>query len=259
MVGGVILTPLWCWTFHKDGVLVVWRWHFKFYLAVLSPLEVFHSTVQNASLATLTGQHSQLLVKRVAHRLCWTSHLLYVDGTSGSTWHQLKLYTWQRLKCLAQVGIHPQSTSNLHDISTSLPTSLNLFSNTDDIIFAHSSSAGSNPVGPTTSVGSSTYSGTPIREYTVLYIVNIVIITVHLYIQWQFSTVVSPSSRPLDSACVLPQVCAQTDGQVSKQHLVMPWQYGLSVSWQSLCACTSSCLCLALASVQVIYQALYSG
>ena len=113
---------------------------------------------------------------------------------------------------------------------TSLPTSLNLPSNADDIMFTRSSSAGGNPVGPTTSVGSYTHSVTPIREYTVLYIVNIVITTVHPYIQWQFSTVVSPSSRPLDSACVLPQVCAQTDGQASKQHLVMPWQYGLSVS-----------------------------
>ena len=25
MDGGVIKTPLWCWTFPKDGVLVVWR------------------------------------------------------------------------------------------------------------------------------------------------------------------------------------------------------------------------------------------
>ena len=154
---------------------------------------------------------------------------------------------------MAQVGIHPQSTMNLHDMLTPLPTSCTLPSIPGDIIFTHSSSAGGNPVGPTTSVGSSTHSVTPIREYTVHFIVNIVIITVHLYIQWQFSTVVSPSSRPLDTACVLPQVCAQTDGQVSKQHRVMPWQYGLSVSWQSLCACTSSCLCLALALVQVIY------
>ena len=28
MYGWIILTPLWCWTFPKDGVLVVWRWHF---------------------------------------------------------------------------------------------------------------------------------------------------------------------------------------------------------------------------------------
>ena len=100
--------------------------------------------------------------------------------------------TCKRLKCLAQVGIHPQSTMNLHDMLTSLPASLNLPSNTGDIIYTQPSSAGSNPASPTTSVSSSTYSVTPISEYTVIYLVNIVIITDHMYIQWQFRTVVSP-------------------------------------------------------------------
>ena len=54
-------------------------------------------------------------------------------------------------------------TRNLHDM---LPTSLNLFSVPDDSICTHPPSAGGNLVSPTTSVGSSTDSVTPISEYT---------------------------------------------------------------------------------------------
>ena len=59
-------------------------------------------------------------------------------------------------------------TRNLHDMLTSLLTSLNLSSVTDDSICTHPSSAGGDPASPTTSVGSSTNSVTPISEYTIL-------------------------------------------------------------------------------------------
>ena len=59
-------------------------------------------------------------------------------------------------------------TRNLHDMLTPLLTSLNLSSVTDDSICTHPSSAGGNPASPTTSVNSSTYSVTPISEYTML-------------------------------------------------------------------------------------------
>ena len=57
---------------------------------------------------------------------------------------------------------------NLHDMLTPLLTSLNLSSVTDDSICTHPSSAGGDPASPTTSVGSSTYSASPISEYTML-------------------------------------------------------------------------------------------
>ena len=56
-------------------------------------------------------------------------------------------------------------TRNFHDMLT---TSLNLPSITDDSICTHPSSAGGNPVSPTSSVSSSTHPVTPIREYTML-------------------------------------------------------------------------------------------
>ena len=59
-------------------------------------------------------------------------------------------------------------TRDLHDMLTPLPTSLNLSSVTDDSICTHPSSAGGHPASPTTSVGSSTYSASPISEYTIL-------------------------------------------------------------------------------------------
>ena len=58
-------------------------------------------------------------------------------------------------------------TRNLHDMLTPLLTSLNLSSVTDDSICTHPSSAGGDPASPTTSVGSSTNSVTPISEYTI--------------------------------------------------------------------------------------------
>ena len=58
-------------------------------------------------------------------------------------------------------------TMNLHDMLTPLPSSLNLSSVTDDSICTHPSSAGGDPASPTTSVGSSTYSVSPISEYTI--------------------------------------------------------------------------------------------
>ena len=59
-------------------------------------------------------------------------------------------------------------TRNLHDVLTPLPASLNLPSVTDDSICRHPSSAGDDPASPTTSVGSSTYSASPISEYAIL-------------------------------------------------------------------------------------------
>ena len=59
-------------------------------------------------------------------------------------------------------------TRNLHDMLTPLLTSLNFSSVTDDSICTHPSSAGGDPASPTTSVGSSTDSVTPISEYTML-------------------------------------------------------------------------------------------
>ena len=59
-------------------------------------------------------------------------------------------------------------TRNLHDMLTPLLTPLNLSSVTDDSICTHPSSAGRDPASPTTSVSSSTYSVTPISEYTML-------------------------------------------------------------------------------------------
>ena len=59
-------------------------------------------------------------------------------------------------------------TRDLHDMLTTLLTSLNLFSFTDDSICTHPSSAGGDPASPTTSVGLSTYSASPISEYTIL-------------------------------------------------------------------------------------------
>ena len=60
-------------------------------------------------------------------------------------------------------------TRTLHDMLTSLSTSLNLSSSvTDDIICTHPPSAGGDPASPTTSVGSSTYSVTSTCEYTIL-------------------------------------------------------------------------------------------
>ena len=59
-------------------------------------------------------------------------------------------------------------TRNLHDMLSPLLTSLHLSSVTDDSICTHPSSAGGDPSRPTTSVGSSTYSVTPISEYTTL-------------------------------------------------------------------------------------------
>ena len=58
-------------------------------------------------------------------------------------------------------------TRDLHDMLTTLLTSLNLSSVTDDSICTHSSSAGGDPASPTTSVGTSTYSFTPISQYTI--------------------------------------------------------------------------------------------
>ena len=58
-------------------------------------------------------------------------------------------------------------TRNLHDMLTPLLASLNLSSVTDDSICTHPSSAGGDPASPTTSVGSSTYSVSPISEYTI--------------------------------------------------------------------------------------------
>ena len=59
--------------------------------------------------------------------------------------------------------------THLHNMSTPLTTtSLNLSSVTDDSICTHSPSAGGKPACPTTSVGSSTYSVTSTREYTIL-------------------------------------------------------------------------------------------
>ena len=59
-------------------------------------------------------------------------------------------------------------TRNLHDMLTPLLTSLNLSTATDDSICTHPSSADGDPASPTTSVGSSTYSTSPISEYTIL-------------------------------------------------------------------------------------------
>ena len=59
-------------------------------------------------------------------------------------------------------------TRNLHDMLTPLLTSLNLSSATDDINCTYPSSAGGDPASPTTSVGSSSYSASPISECTVL-------------------------------------------------------------------------------------------
>ena len=60
-------------------------------------------------------------------------------------------------------------TRNLHDMFTSLSTSLNLSSSvTDDIICTHPPSAGGDPASPTNSVGSSAYSLTSTCEYTIL-------------------------------------------------------------------------------------------
>ena len=59
-------------------------------------------------------------------------------------------------------------TRDLHDMVTPLLTSLNLSSVTDDSICTHPSSAGGDPASPTTSAGSSSYSASPISEYTIL-------------------------------------------------------------------------------------------
>ena len=56
-------------------------------------------------------------------------------------------------------------TRNLHDMVTPLSISLNLHD--DDSICTHPSSAGGDPASPTTSVGSSTNSISPISEYTI--------------------------------------------------------------------------------------------
>ena len=45
--GMIIITPLWCWTFPKDGVFGVVYWHLN--MTSVSQLQVFQSTVKNTS------------------------------------------------------------------------------------------------------------------------------------------------------------------------------------------------------------------
>ena len=83
-------------------------------------------------------------------------------------------------------------TSDLHDMLTPLPTSLNLSSVTDDSICTHPSSAGDNPASPTTSVTpaspttsvtptSPTTSPTAMRKYTMLMCIVSIAVSTHLY------------------------------------------------------------------------------
>ena len=99
--------------------------------------------------------------------------------------HRLSL---SELKCLAQVCRYTfTDTRNFHDMLT---TSFNLPSITDDSICTHPSSAGGNPVGPTSSVSSSTHSVTPIREYTMLMCTVSKAVNTHLTMRLAVTSVV---------------------------------------------------------------------